>query len=63
MGSSAQIPTPRHARGGNGPRVDRVAFVTGPLGDDSTGHTILRLARELRRRGKDVELLLSLIHI
>ena len=57
MGSSAQIPTPRHARGGNGPRVDRVAFVTGPLGDDSTGHTILRLARELRRRGKEVELL------
>lgn len=37
--------------------VDRILFVTGELCDDSFGHGALRLARELRRRGKDVGLL------
>ncbi|MFW6162803.1 MAG: glycosyltransferase family 4 protein [Planctomycetota bacterium] len=36
--------------------MDRVAFLTGPLRDDSVGHSIMRLARELRRRGKEVGL-------
>ena len=57
MPSSAQIPVARQARNGDGRRVERVAFVTGELSDDSTGHSILRLARELRRRGKEVGLL------
>lgn len=56
MVSSAQMPAARGGRNGNERRVDRVAFVTGPLGDDSLGHSIVRLARELRRRGKEVGL-------
>jgi len=36
--------------------VERVLFITGQLHDDSAGHNILRLARELRRRGKEVGL-------
>ena len=57
MPSSAQIPVARQARNGDGRRVERVAFGPGELSDDSTGHSILRLARELRRRGKEVGLL------
>ena len=55
--STAQMPAARGARDGDGRRVARVAFVAGVLGDDSTGHSIVRLARELRRRGKEVGLL------
>jgi len=40
-----------------GSAVARVLFVTGLLEDDSQGHHIHRLARELRRRGKEVGLL------
>ena len=36
--------------------VDRVLFVASDLSDDSFGHSVLRLGRELRRRGKDVGL-------
>ncbi len=36
--------------------VERVLFVTSELHDDSAAHNILRLARELRRRGKEVGL-------
>ncbi|NQT53325.1 glycosyltransferase family 4 protein [bacterium] len=46
-----------HAAPGNGSAVERVLFVTGQVLDDSFGHGALRLARELRRRGKDVGLL------
>lgn len=56
MTSSAELAAPRRANG-QGPRVDRVTFVAGELRDDSTGHCVLRLARELCRRGRKVELL------
>lgn len=36
--------------------VERVLFIAGEVREDSTGHSILRLARELRRRGKEVGL-------
>jgi len=36
--------------------VSRVLFVAREVGDDSMGHSVLRLARELRRRGKEVEI-------
>jgi len=36
--------------------VGAVLFVAGELGEDSASHHILRLARELRRRGKEVGL-------
>lgn len=44
------------AREGNGRVVSRVLFVCGELRGDSTGYSVLRLARELRRRGKEVAL-------
>jgi len=63
MGDSRMSPAPRQAGERNGPPpetaggvVSRLLFVTGELRDESMGHSVLRLARELRRRGKDVDL-------
>jgi len=39
-----------------GPFLHRVLFVVGEVRDDGVGHAVLRLARELRRRGKEVSL-------
>ena len=39
-----------------GPPVARIFLVASEVRDDSTGQSILRLARELRRRGKEVDL-------
>lgn len=54
--SAARRPNGTGRNGGEG-RVDRVAFVAGELRDDSIGHSVLRLARELLRRGRNVDLL------
>jgi len=61
MTSPPQAQAPRQPEGRNEwprkpeeRRADRVFFVTGELLDESTGHSVVRLARELRRRGKEV---------
>jgi len=44
------------SRDGNGRVVSKLLFVCGELRGDSTGYSVLRVARELRRRGKEVAL-------